>query len=212
MVAPAWVTQALPAQALDGELWLGRGRFEDLSGLVRRTTADDAGWRALRYMAFDLPQAGGPFSQRATQLDALVRQTGFDNLVAAPQRRVESAALLTRWLDQVVRDGGEGLVLHRAAALWQAGRSDDLLKLKPLADAEATVEGHQPGRGRLQGLMGALRVRQDDGTRFLIGSGFSDAQRLRPPPVGSVVTFSHRGRTADGVPRFASFVRVRDEP
>ena len=142
MVAPAWVTQALPAHALDGELWLGRGRFEDLSGLVRRTTADDAGWRALRYMAFDLPQAGGPFSQRATQLDALVRQTGFDNLVAAPQRRVESAALLTRWLDQVVRDGGEGLVLHRAAALWQAGRSDDLLKLKPLADAEATVEGH----------------------------------------------------------------------
>jgi len=34
--APAWFTARLPAQALDGELWLARGRFEAVSGIVRR--------------------------------------------------------------------------------------------------------------------------------------------------------------------------------
>jgi DNA ligase-1 len=37
--------------------------------------------------------------------------------------------------------GGEGLVLHRADALWQPGRSDALRKLKPVQDEEAQVVG-----------------------------------------------------------------------
>ena len=53
--APGWFTAGLPAEPLDGELWLGRGRFEDLSGTVRRRVPDDAAWRELRYRVFDLP-------------------------------------------------------------------------------------------------------------------------------------------------------------
>jgi len=41
-------------------------------------------------------------------------------------------------------------MLHRAASLYQAGRSDDLLKLKPYQDAEARVIAHLPGKGRHQ--------------------------------------------------------------
>ncbi|MDP3031565.1 MAG: DNA ligase, partial [Rhodocyclaceae bacterium] len=32
ILAPAWFIAALPAHSLDGELWLGRGTFERLSG------------------------------------------------------------------------------------------------------------------------------------------------------------------------------------
>ena len=110
----------------------------------------------------------------------------------------------------MVQGGGEGLVLHRADALWQPGRSDALLKLKPLNDAEARVLAHVPGRGKHEGRLGALRVRNDDGTEFLIGTGFSDAQRDHPPPPGSVLTYTYRCTTAQGVPRFASFLRLRD--
>lgn len=207
--APAWFTARLPAEPLDGELWLDRGRFETLSGLVRRAQPVDAEWRAVRYQLFDLPGGAGPFTDRARRLQALVRQLDWSALAAVEQAALPDTRALQRRLDDVLRSGGEGLMLHRAAAPWQAGRSDDLLKLKPLADAEATVIGHLPGRGKHLGRLGALRVRTDDGIELLLGTGFSDIQRAKPPAIGSVVTFSYRGRTAGGVPRFAAFLRER---
>ena len=123
---------------------------------------------------------------------------------------LDSPQALQRRLDEVVAAGGEGLMLHRADALYETGRSASLLKLKPLHDAEARVIGHVAGRGRHAGRMGALRVRSPAGVDFLLGTGFSDAERESPPPLGSWVTFTHRGFTADGVPRFASFLRVRE--
>jgi DNA ligase 1 len=99
-------------------------------------------------------------------------------------------------------------MLHRADAVYQMGRRRELLKLKPLHDAEPLVMAHVPGRGKHVGRMGALRVRTQDAVQFLIGTGFSDAQRQSPPLPGTIVTFSHRGYTEAGVPRFASFLRV----
>ena len=206
--APAWFVARLPDEPLDGELWLGRGRFEALSGLVRRAEPDDAGWRSLRYACFDQPGLPGAFAARAARLAALARESGA--FEAVEQRRVGSAAELRRWLREVVDGGGEGLVLHHAESAWRPGRSGALLKLKPAHDAEAVVVGHLGGRGRLDGMLGALRVRRADGAEFLIGTGFSDAQRAAPPALGSVVSYTHRGTTAGGLPRFASFVRVRE--
>ena len=210
ILAPQWFVAGLPPVALDGELWLGRGRFEALAGTVRQTVALDAAWRQVRYEVFDLPAADGPFAARAARAAALVQAQRFEPLRAVPQRRVADRAALGRWFDEVVRGGGEGLVLHRADAPWRPGRSDAVLKLKPLDDAEAVVVAHVPGRGRLAGTLGALQVRTPEGVEFLLGSGLSDAQRAEPPPVGAAVTYAYRGRTASGVPRFASFLRVRD--
>jgi DNA ligase-1 len=60
-------------------------------------------------------------------------------LQAIEQFRVDSNKALMNKLDDLVRQGGEGLVLHRQNALYHSGRSDDLLKLKPFEDAEAVV-------------------------------------------------------------------------
>lgn len=209
--APAWFTSGLPAAPLDGELWLGRGCFEELSGIVRRREPDEAAWRKVVYLAFDLPGAPGPFAQRAQQLQRIVGQAALQGLVAVEQAEVASRAELVRRLEAVVVAGGEGLMLHRADAAWRRGRSPHLLKLKPLQDGEAVVIGHQPGRGRLEGLVGALRVRDEEGREFLLGTGLGDAQRRHPPGVGTVVTYTYQGRTGGGLPRFASFLRVRDE-
>jgi DNA ligase-1 len=58
--------------------------------------------------------------------------------------------------------------------------------------------------------MGALRVRADDGREFSLGTGFTDAERREPPPVGSQVTYVYLELTRDGVPRFASYWRRRE--
>jgi DNA ligase-1 len=206
---PASFLRRLPPVPLDGELWLGRGQFEALSGLVRRLDAADSDWRDIRYMVFDMPWAEGGFARRHALLQALLLRQGDAGLEAVAQATVPDRAALLQRLDAVVRAGGEGLVLRRADAPYAAGRSAAMLKLKPLQDAEAVVLAHLPGRGRHAGRLGALQVRTDSGHVFAIGTGFSDAERDAPPAPGQRITFHHRGLTEAGVPRFASFLRVR---
>lgn len=208
--APAWFTRGLPEQKLDGELWLGRGQFDRLSGIVRKAEPVDAEWREVRYMLFELPDATGTFSERIEAMARLVAGAGLPHLAMVEQFRVGDAADLERRLAEVVGAGGEGLMLHRADALYRTGRSDDMLKLKPWEDAEAVVLAHLPGQGKYTGKLGALLVRLPDGRRLRIGSGFSDAQRAEPPPVGATVTYRYRGYSATGLPRFATFLRVRE--
>lgn len=209
--APAWFIAGLPKQAMDGELWIGRGQFDRLSGIVRHETPDEAAWRDVRYMIFELPGAPGTFSERAEQIRRLVRQARVPWLFEIQQFFPVDRSGLKKQFDQVVRGGGEGLMLHLADAPYQTGRSDVLLKMKPLQDADAVVVAHQSGKGRYSGMLGALRVRMPDGREFMLGTGFSDAQRREPPPVGATVTYRYRDLTAKGLPRFASFLRVRDD-
>ena len=207
VAAPAWFLAKLPAHPLDGELWLERGRFEALSGIVRKRVSIDAEWRSVRYLVFELPGAPGTYAERAAQIVRVVDAAAWPALIAVEQRVVADRAGLKARLDGVVQQGGEGLVLHRADAPYQTGRSEVLLKLKPLDDAEAVVVGYVAGHGKFEGQLGALRVRTPTGSTLLIGTGINDAERAAPPPLGSMVTYTHRGFTHTGVPRFASFLR-----
>ncbi|HJV75715.1 MAG TPA: DNA ligase [Noviherbaspirillum sp.] len=208
--APVWFTAGLPECALDGELWMGRQSFERLSAAVRRQQPLDAEWQDISYQLYELPNGEGSFSERIATLQARVAQAGVPWLQVLPQTRVADRAGLKLKLAQVVRDGGEGLMLHRADAIWQSGRSDVLLKLKPQQDAEAVIVAHEAGKGKYQGMLGAVVVMTPDGRRFRLGSGFSDALRRTPPAVGSTVTYRYRDLTSTGLPRFTSFLRVRE--
>jgi len=209
--APRWFVDGLPKRPLDGELWIARGTFERLSGIVRKDVPDDSEWRQVRYMIFELPGAPGTFRERAEAMREIARQANIPWLREIEQFSVVDRDSLKKRMKEVVKAGGEGLMLHRADALYETGRSDTLLKMKPWEDAEARVIGHQPGKGKYAGMLGALRVRTDDGREFLLGTGFTDQQRRYPPPVGGTVTYRYRDLTITGLPRFASFLRVREE-
>ena len=209
--APDWFLARLPAEKLDGELWLARDAFERLSGYVRKTSPLDEDWRQIKYMIFELPDGTGTFADRVKRIQTIVGDAKWPQLVAVEQFKVADRATLKRRLDEVVSAGGEGLMLHLADAAYVTGRSDVLLKLKPAFDTEAIVVEHIRGKGKYAGQMGALRVQMPNGKRFNIGTGFSDAMRKNPPPVGTNVTYTYRGLTNKGTPRFASFLRVRQE-
>ena len=210
--APAWFISKLPPTPLDGELWLARRKFDELSGMVRKTTPVDAEWQRITYMVFELPDAPGTFEQRYEKIREIVATANWSQLRAVEQTRVAHRAELKRRFDAIVAGGAEGLMLHLADAPYVTGRSDVLLKLKPLLDTEAVVMRHVPGKGKYVGKMGALELKTKDGIVFRLGTGFTDAVRSNPPPVGSLVTYTYREITPSGKPRFASFVRVRNDP
>ena len=209
IAAPAWFLAALPAQALDGELWMGRGSFDRLSAVVRKAQPVDEEWRAVRYMVFDAPATGKTFRQRYQRAQELVAAAQTQWLVLVAQDSVAAAQEVPERLQSVVDQGGEGLVLHHWDALWQPGRSNAVRKLKPHADEEGRVLALIAGKGHFEGQMGALLLETPDKKRLILGSGFSEADRRAPPPVGSWVTYRYRDRTPQGIPRFASFLRVR---
>lgn len=208
-IAPDWFTADLPDTILDGELWLGRGCFDEVSGIVRRS-AKKAGWedewRDIRYMVFDLPTAPGGFEARMVQMDRL-RLPAHAEVVE--QTRCRGRDHLEKRLASVLAAGGEGLMLREPGSPYAAKRSPTLLKVKSRLDAEAVVTGYQPGRGKHKGKMGALFCEIKAGVRFKIGTGFSDADRAHPPKIGEIITFSYQELSKNGKPLHAAFMRVR---
>ena len=219
VAAPAWFTAGWPNTPMDGELWAGRGQFSTAVSVVRQQApkpATDADWRGMRFMVFDLPVQPGPPTMRIPALNALVAQISQPWVVAVAQYRLADNAALQAQLKKTVKLGGEGLMLHRGDSLYKGVRNDDLLKVKTHEDAEARVLAHIPGKGKYAGQLGALLVEMPgaDGKpplRFKVGTGFTDVQRQNPPAVGTQVTYRFRGLNDSGVPRFASFTRVRED-
>ena len=216
VAAPDWFTAGWPKVAMDGELWAGHGQFAKAVSTVRQQTPNDSAWRAMRFMVFDLPAQGGPFTERIPALNGVVSRIDQPWVQAVTQFKVANPQALQVLLAKTVKNGGEGLMLHRGASLYKGQRTDDLLKLKTHEDSEARVVAHIAGKGKYAGKLGALLVEMPaaDGQpaqRFKLGTGFSDAQRHNPPAVGMRVTYRFRGLNDSGIPRFASFMRVRED-
>lgn len=205
--APAWFTAKLPDVPLDGELFVGRGCFQDTMSIVGQLDGGDA-WRALTFMVFDAPEVEGPFEERLAWAESLEISPHARVLEHKP---CEGQAHLRQTLERIELMGGEGLMLREPKSAYVQGRSSSLLKVKTFHDAEATVVGHAPGKGRHVGRLGALQVELPDGTTFKVGSGFTDAERESPPPIGTVITFRYQELTRAGVPRFPTYLRIRQD-
>lgn len=208
--APDWFLEGLPDTPLDGELWVARKAFQRTVGIVRRQDKTDL-WKDVRYVAFDAPALDAPFEDRLASVRAHVEQHRPPYLQAHAHAVCTSLDQLRDELASVEALGGEGLMLRQPGSRYEVGRSLTLLKVKSFRDAEARVVDHLKGAGRHKGRLGALLAELPDGTRFSVGTGFSDAQRSTPPAVGSLITFRYQELSDGGVPRFPSFIRVRDE-
>jgi DNA ligase-1 len=206
--APDWFAAGLPGVALDGELWLGRRQFQRAVSIARRQDRSDH-WKELTYVVFDAPGLDKGFEDRLAFVRDCLGQGRPAYAKPHEHQLCRGLGHLRQELARLEGLGGEGLMLRRAGSRYEGGRSATLLKVKSFHDAEARVLGHQPGAGRHKGRLGALLVELGDGTRFAVGTGFSDAERQDPPPVGSIITFRYQELSEGGVPRFPSYIGVR---
>jgi DNA ligase-1 len=159
-------------------------------------------------MIFDAPKMKAPFKKRLDKMKKVVEECKSEYVQVLEHTICKSIEHLNEEMDRIIAKKGEGVMLRDPESLYEGRRSDKLLKVKKFDDAEATVIGHEKGTGRCSGMLGALRVRMDNGIEFKIGSGFNDAQRMKPPKIGSKVTFKFMGKSNKGTPRFPIFLRV----
>lgn len=207
---PAEFIRGLPSFPLEGELWGGRDGFHRTVSIVSHQQPHD-GWLQLEFAIFDVPEATGGFRMRIKQAQDWFDGHPSEYAFVIPQVPVRDQDHLQEELQRIERLGGEGLIVRDPEALYRFGRSAQILKVKSYDDAEATVIAYLPGTGRNSGRLGALLVEREDGTRFRIGSGFSDAERDSPPPIGAIITFKFYGTYPSGIPKFPSFMRVRSD-
>lgn len=213
--APTYVLDQMPSVPLDGELFGGRGNYEQL-GLLRRDKTNPDDWRKgkIQFHVFDAPTIQKPFEARMKDVEAIVtRQCGGKKqncfLRFVKQTKVKDDAHVLKAFKAVLRKNGEGVMLRKPNSEYKNGRTNDLLKVKPEYDAECTIVAHMNGKGRNKNKLGKYECQMPDGTMFKVGSGLSDDHRDNPLPVGTVITYAYTEKTSSGKPRFPRYVRVR---
>ncbi|MEA3362976.1 MAG: DNA ligase [Thermodesulfobacteriota bacterium] len=206
---PEFITD-FPDFPIEGELWGGRGTFEQTAGIVKRKQPHD-GWLQLRFAIFDVPDAPGGFTRRIKTAQNWFAAHPSIYAFVISQIPVIDKDHLQQELQRIENLGGEGLIVRKPDALYFSGRSMEILKVKSFQDSEAMVVAHLPGKGRNEGRLGSLLVVLDDGTQFKIGTGFSDEEREHPPSIGEVITFKYYGKYLSGIPKFPAFLRIRQD-
>jgi len=233
IILPASFQQQLPVGlSLDGELFLGHGRFQETMSIVRRKVPDQR-WDQIQYRVFDSPNTTGGFETRLAEVKGHL----FWNrkYQPAPQIRVQEQILcaslehMKMIFADLVANGAEGIMLRRFGSDYELKRSDSLLKYKPwLHSIDARVMGHQSGNGKHINRLGALvclflpgqqeldraaltfKIPVNYLETFTVGTGFTDQDRENPPPIGSIIRMSCQSLTDAGLPRFPVFEHIRD--
>lgn len=206
--APQWFKDALPKvkEHLDGELYIGRAKFEETQSIVMKKVPIDEEWKRITFMCFDIVN-DKVFEERYKLYSKLKTNRHFK---VVEQEKVTSQKQFEGKFASITKKKGEGVMLRDPKSKYEQKRSKSLVKVKPKRDAEAIVVRIEKGKGRLQNMMGKLVVKnKDTGIEFKIGTGFSDVNRRRNWKPGEVITYIYRDATAKGVPRFASYKALK---
>lgn len=214
--APNWFLSFLPAgEALDGELLLGRGKFEETLSVVSKSHGRDPRWESISYMVFDAPEQPGGCEARWAAVEAIVKAACKADkrcpLRVAPQTRCVSKTHLEKVFEAVVADDGEGVMLRKAGSPYQQTRSKYLFKYKAWEEEEAKVTGYE--RGKTSGVeLGAYVAKLlKTGIEFKVDArhlgGRTKASKL---PVGTVITVRFQRYTGSGKPYSPRIIAVRD--
>ncbi len=205
---PPWFIKNFPAFELDGELWSTQGAFEFIQSVVL-DSAPGPGWEKIKYHIFEVPNAAGTFFERLDRVKQWFNSHPAGHVRVIPQTLIHDKSDLDRFFRDVASRGGEGVIVKDPDKPYHTGRSAHVLKVKKARDMEGLVIGINQGKGKYENAMGSLTLKLENGVVFKLGTGFTDAVRNNPPAVGTTVTFKYHGFSKNGVPKFASFLRVR---
>jgi DNA polymerase/3'-5' exonuclease PolX len=204
---PDFIKDAMPGGvALDGEIWKGRGLFNQVSSISNwipgskftKKQIDDK-WKGVNeppiiYKVFDVPNIDLPYEERMKVLDIILlnafnccREKGINcPLEKVAITKIDSPEHLQSIYRTLTKDGAEGVMLRAPNSKYELRRSPYLLKFKIKDDAEGIVTERIMGTGRLMNMLGSLKVDvikngKPLGITTNVGTGFSDNERTNDP-------------------------------
>lgn len=205
--APNWFTKDFPPFELDGELWTKRDDFENIENIVLDINPTSK-WENITYNIFEVPNASGDFDKRLEKIKFWLNKNPNKFIKIIPQIICKNDIELNIYLEKLVSEKAEGLMLKNPKPEYFSGRSDNILKVKKFYDDEALVIGINYSKTKQ---FKSLKVKLKNGVIFNLGGGFSDIERKNPPQIGDIVTFKYYDLTKKLKPKFASFLRVRQK-
>ena len=198
---PQWFLDEMPkGVALDGEMWMGRGKFQEVSsisnlkpGRSRSKEQIDDLWKKVKYMIFDSPSIPGLYEERMGSIQDIIN-TACGSNPQCPLKWVKTVQItrgekqLSKMFEKISSVGGEGLMLRAPKTPYIPKRTNLLLKIKIQEDAEGLVVGYTPGTGKYEGMVGSLDcILLENGKKteiaFNVGTGLTDEMRknIREP-------------------------------
>jgi len=251
-LAPEWFLDSMPPpdllgdKILDGELWAGRDNFQ-LMGVVRKKKPIPEEWLTIQYQVYDITNIEKGFLDRLKDLKKIVEFTRKSwtirlknedfyipegqeidpPLVFAQQIKITGEKMMTEFYQNIIGNGGEGIMMKHPLSLYANGRSNYMLKYKPAFDREAIIIDYKMGdpNSKYKGLLGSfickplinhdtyMSIDNDENHIFTL-SGMDDKIRnsfKKTHPEGTIITFECSGFTDKGVPRFGRYQRIRDD-
>lgn len=173
---------------LDGELLVDDWRNMKSKEAYKATTKivrKDAEKHGIRLVAFDMVTIN-EWNERSSEDAYKVRRNRFRK-IAEQCEHIEKVPLLylgkdTSKINEILNKvtGGkypqEGLMINMVDATYQFRRTKELLKVKRMNDCDLRVVGVQEGKGKYEGILGALIV-EYKGNTINVGSGLTEDLR-----------------------------------
>lgn len=193
--APYWFTSGLPAYALDGDLWMGRGvaMSNKLHSLIQSNhwtqPIVDSPWLQVKFMISDVPILNVPFEQRCDTF--LKHQRTHFGLHAFLVRSIilNSKAHFDELYRKIKTEGGLGVIARKPNSLYTFKRSPDVLK----------IPFWYIGVAQIQEIENTVcRCYTEEGLEILVPL-FKNAAKDKQ------FLFKCYGRTIEGLPRGPSF-------
>lgn len=176
----------------DGELLLDKDVKEskDLYRETVKVVNSDGEKRGIIFNCFDsisYAEFLKGFDERPTYLrkdfvHKLLQSLNFHYIKEVPNLYLGMDQVeITRWLDQITSEGGEGVMINIADAPYECKRSKYILKVKKFNTADVKVLSLEEGTGANKGRLGAVLVEflGPDGKSYTckVGSGFEQSER-----------------------------------
>ena len=166
-------------------------------------------WKEIRYNIFEVPNANGNFLKRLKKAQKWFLKHPNDYVKIIKQKKVLSKENLNNFLEKIIKNNGEGVIIKDPSKDYHTGRSPYILKVKKAQDMEGEIIGINISQKTK--VLKSLKIQLKNGVVFNLGTGFSKQERENPPKIGEIVTFKYFGFTKNGKPKFASFLHIRKD-
>lgn len=200
---------------VDGELMLDYDAdFEEIVSVIKRAGHDES--EKLQFNAFDI-MTNETYMHRRLELKHLFhyRQTKIfsSGWLRVPTFKLNSERELKKAHEQFIEQGYEGTIVRNAFGLYVSRKTHDLLKWKPLKDAEFPIIDVKEARGKDAGT--PIFICDSAGGPFRARPMGSMKQRRqmwrdRKKLIGVPLTVEYQNLTKYGKPRFPRAKVPRD--